>query len=384
MPCYYPVKAHKGPDGVKIGRGGYTDRPVDLPCGRCVGCRAKKAREWMLRCVHENQVHRDSCFVTLTYDDDHVPSTGSLEKSEFSLFLKRLRKKFTICCPQSNGTSWCGAPVGRSFRFFACGEYGEQSFRPHYHALFFGLSFNDLVPTQRKDLFRSQVLDSIWARGACYIGHVTPSSAGYVAGYVNKKQGGSWGGARLEGRVAPPAWTLGMDSEKIFVDDYADEGEYAQWRERSRVDLDTGEVYMVEPEFRLMSRRPGLGSAWFDRYRSDVFPHDEIVSGGREYPTPRFYDTLLEREDPEALAAIKAKRQEVVAKRSASRTDEAKWLRNGERQAIARLDAFTRRNQVDEASILSARRKSGSVPRSDFLSQRGRGGSDVRRGRKRP
>ena len=96
---------------------------VEIPCGRCVACRLNRAREWSLRIMNELAYHKDACFLTLTYDDEHLPEDKSLSKRDFQLFMKRFRKDF-------------GLPV----RFFACGEYGKKTFRPHYHVIFFGVS----------------------------------------------------------------------------------------------------------------------------------------------------------------------------------------------------------------------------------------------------
>ena len=141
MPCYNPLSAylHCLPDGsrklyfsvrdLKFPVHFYTR--VDLPCGRCIGCRLERSRQWAMRIVAEQQCCEASSFVTLTYADAPV----SLSKRDCQLFLKRLRKR-------------CG-----SFRYYLAGEYGEESGRPHYHACIFGLDFlriaffsGDLVP----------------------------------------------------------------------------------------------------------------------------------------------------------------------------------------------------------------------------------------------
>lgn len=111
MPCYNPLQAYFAfdPSGVKsvefsnvaaahFRAGGDVrdlgDDIFQLPCGKCRGCRLEKSRQWALRIMHEASLYDDNCFVTLTYDDEHLPKDGSLVKKDFQLFMKKLRKKF--------------------------------------------------------------------------------------------------------------------------------------------------------------------------------------------------------------------------------------------------------------------------------------------------
>ena len=118
MQCINPVRITKGldvtrfPDGLLVG------------CGKCVMCRIAKRREWTLRLIHESVYWEDSVFLTLTYSDDYLPKNGSLDKRQLQLFIKRLRKSLN----------------GRSIKYFACGEYGDNTERPHYHLIIFGIS----------------------------------------------------------------------------------------------------------------------------------------------------------------------------------------------------------------------------------------------------
>ena len=105
-----------------------TGKFIVLPCGQCYACRIAKSREWAARCVLEAKMHDDNCFITLTYDDNHVPSDMSLVKMDFTNFIKRLRKN-----------------TGEKIRYYACGEYGELYQRPHFHACLFGYKPKDLI-----------------------------------------------------------------------------------------------------------------------------------------------------------------------------------------------------------------------------------------------
>lgn len=195
-----------------------------------------------MRVVHEAQMHERSSFVTLTYSDDWIPKDWSLNIRHWQLFAKKLRHR-----------------VGK-FRYFMCGEYGDKSSRPHYHAIIFGHDFIDklteaLPPSGKSALWTHPTLQAAWSedqakgsRGMVAAGAMSMGSAAYVAGYVMKKA------------VNP----------------------------RSR------QSYAPRlPEFVSMSRRPGLGASWFETYRSDVFPSDLVRLDGKKFRPPRYYDNKL-------------------------------------------------------------------------------------------
>lgn len=236
-------------------------RAFSVPCGQCMACRLTKAQDWATRLHHESQLHELTSFITLTYDNDHLPRDGSLNPRTVELFLKRLRKA-----------------IG-PFRYFLCGEYGTQTFRPHYHALIFGYDFPDRVlddKGKRGDpLYRSATLDKAWGAGRCLIGNVTPSSAAYVARYVTKKANGEL--AKLNYRVTDP---------------------------------ETGVTWQLEKEFIRMSTKPGIGYGWYQKYSMDAFPSDFVVVEGKRVPVPRYYAKLLERDDQVAAFHVKQQRKQ--------------------------------------------------------------------------
>lgn len=121
MSCYHPIDCWRVPDlsapsGHRIvfgSPGAPPERgaePITIPCGKCIGCRLAHSRAWAVRCVHESTLHEHNCFLTLTFDDDHLPSDHSVHVRDVQLFLKRLRKSLGDV----------------KVRFFACGEYGEK------------------------------------------------------------------------------------------------------------------------------------------------------------------------------------------------------------------------------------------------------------------
>ncbi|MEY3590878.1 MAG: hypothetical protein RLZZ466_1399, partial [Bacteroidota bacterium] len=178
MPCYHPLTAFQCADGSIVfheRRWHNTVKNLSLPCGQCIGCRLERSRQWAMRCMHEAQLHENNCFITLTYDNTHLPSDGSLHYKDFQLFIKRLRKKFGIY----------------RIRYYMAGEYGENFGRPHFHACIFGHDFHDKKLWRRSTsgsmLYRSQDLELLWPLGYSSIGDVNFESAAYVARYIMKK-----------------------------------------------------------------------------------------------------------------------------------------------------------------------------------------------------
>lgn len=237
-----------------------------LPCGQCLGCRLAKSMEWATRIHHEAQMHDENCFVTLTFSDDFLPANHSINPRDVQLWMKRLRKA-----------------VGHNrIRYFACGEYGERGFRPHYHAILFGWKPNDLVPWRKTKsghvVSRSAFLEKTWPFGHVEVGTVTLESAGYVARYVVKKVNGN-----------------------------AAEAHYR------RADAETGETWNVLPEFILMSTKPGIGRAWYDAYSSDAFPSDFVIINGQKRPVPAYYKKQLIDDDQQAISMQREERAKVHA-----------------------------------------------------------------------
>lgn len=139
-----------------------------IPCGKCVECVRTYSTRWQVRLLDELACHDKACFITLTY----AVNPGCVSKSDFQKFMKRLRKRFG------------------KVRFFACGEYGKKNNRPHYHAILFGVDFDDKKPFFRSEngdqVYRSATLERLWRLGFSTIGEVTPESCLYVAKYMQK------------------------------------------------------------------------------------------------------------------------------------------------------------------------------------------------------
>lgn len=177
-------------------------KALKVPCAGCLDCRLKHSRENAIRCVHEASLHKNNCFVTLTYKQESLPSNNTFNFSHPKNFIKKLRNK--ICISQQckgNRFNWSTLKdeyTCRGFcskiKTFGCAEYGDKGGRPHYHLLIFGYDFEDKTkwkmsknPRMKCMRFRSRILESLWPYGFSESGTVTMQSAGYVARYVVKK-----------------------------------------------------------------------------------------------------------------------------------------------------------------------------------------------------
>lgn len=240
---------------------------IELPCGNCLECRLAYSRQWADRMMLEAQEHSSNFFLTLTYDNEHlhvVPVSdgsvmGTLDKRDVQLFMKRLRKHYSE----------------QKIRYYLSGEYGDNTYRPHYHAILFGLDIEDLQQfgfSSNYPVYISDTISKIWGKGHVLISPVSWDTCAYTARYVVKKQ---------KGRTA------------VFYDSLG-----------------------IEPEFCLMSRRPGIARNYFDKNYKDIYKTDEVIystsKGGRTSKPPRYFDKCLERIDEQWYIIIKAARQQVA------------------------------------------------------------------------
>lgn len=289
MPCFRPVTAWRPLNGGAIVFYEMKDcREIKIRCGHCIGCRRAKQEAWAVRCYAESRMHQDNMFLTLTYDDEHLPKFGSLQYRDVQLFLKRFRKQ-------------CG-----QFRFFCGGEYGDTLERAHYHVLVFGHRFDDCERANsvrsRSAVYRSATLERLWPYGYSSIGDVTVASARYAATYCIKK---------ITGERAAEHYQA--------------------------VDLRTGEIGDRVPEFARMSLKPGLGRSWFEKYWKDVYlrGHNGVAMGGSFARIPAYFDDLLASSEAEIYEGIQAERIDEAMERWADSTPERLAVR--EVCAAARL-----------------------------------------------
>lgn len=239
---------------------------MSVPCGKCIGCRLDRSRDWAVRCMHEAQSHSENCFLTLTYDPKKLPEDYSVSKVVHQHFVKRLRES-----------------AGRPLRFFACGEYGSEDgalpLQPHYHYLIFGYRPTDLklhTKTNNIPLYTSQKISKLWPFGFSTVGNVNYQTAAYCARYVVKKIGGD------------------MAAEHY-----------------TRIHPITGKICQVEPEFALQSRKPGIGYSWYQTFKNDIYPSDFCVVDTKRHPVPKFYIKLFEEEERQR---VKRRRKAIANK----------------------------------------------------------------------
>lgn len=259
VPVYHTIRKH-----------------LEVPCGQCIGCRLDYARQWADRCMLETKYHNNNWFLTLTYDNEHLPlhsyevaDTGeicpsmSLVKKDFQDFIKRLRRY----CEYHNICS------GQDIKYFACGEYGDESSRPHYHAIIYGLPIQDLEIFKKSQsgglLYTSNTIQNeIWHKGIIALSEVTWDTCCYVARYVTKKAKG--------------------DMAKLY------------------------DELNIEPEFILMSKSPSIGKSYFIEHCDEIYEHTRFFigtdNGARPIKPSRYYDKLYDLVDSEHLNEIKEER----------------------------------------------------------------------------
>jgi hypothetical protein len=165
-----------------------VSQTVQVPCGQCIACRINRRSDWALRMFLESSYWTSCSFLTLTYDDEHLPLQlctvddspvylPTLVKRDVQLFIKRLRKRLG----------------SRKIKFFAAGEYGDHTYRPHYHAILFGVD-----PVSDYDDVKSS-----WTAGHIALLPVKDGSFNYVAGYVIDKLNNELGDTFYLGRLRP-------------------------------------------------------------------------------------------------------------------------------------------------------------------------------------
>jgi len=265
--------------------------PLRVPCGKCIGCRADQARDWAIRIMHEAQMHEDAWFVTLTYNDKEIPQDDSLSPAHLRKFIKTLRRDHQ-----------------QKISYYACGEYGESTKRPHYHAVLFGPHFLDKYPhysRHNSQVWRSPYLESRWPYGHSEFSAVNHASASYTAGYVRKKL------------------TAKQDPNRNL-----------------RVYEETGEIVEVQPEFSRMSLKPAIGKTWLEKYWEETYTHDRVVVEGKEFKPPRYYDKWMSEHHPDVLIDVKLKRDAAAVWRPPEKVAAQETIHK------ARSALFEKRNKI--------------------------------------
>lgn len=258
----------------------YNVETLELPCGRCIGCRLEYSRQWANRCVLESLSNPSCCnwFLTLTFEDDYLKDKindrgfATVHNDDISIFMKALRQR------------WAKVHnVGSKIRFFGASEYGDETMRPHYHILCFGLPLYDLEyyknNSQGDVLYKSKELDEVWKCGFVTVAEFNWNTAAYTARYVMKK---------VEGKMGAFYDALG-----------------------------------IEPEKTRMSRRPGIAAEYLNANINTIFDLDEIVlpaSKGKlqVISPPKYFDKKLEVLNPLLYEYVKSQRDRIAKLRELS------------------------------------------------------------------
>lgn len=250
-----------------------------LPCGHCIECRLDYARQWAVRCVHEAQMHEENCFVTLTYSDENLKNP-KLVYADFQLFMKRLRasRPNVMASDIITRREFVTNPIG----MFVTGEYGEHTKRPHWHAIIFNWSPDDLKYFRTNDrgdkIYKSGTLEKLWGLGHCELGSVTFESAGYCARYAAKKL------------------VHGKDGEHGY-----------------------------EPISKKSSKH-AIGKKWLERFWPDVFASGAAgkirLRDGSECGVPRYYEKWLKDNRPEAWERYVTDRKLAIISENQRRSEE--------------------------------------------------------------
>lgn len=271
---------------------GHAYSAVLIPCGQCILCKTQYAQHWQTRILHEAQMHADNAFITLTYDDRNLPEYGELHYEHLVTFWKRVR--FYLSEKQKK------SGIAEPLRYYAVGEYGDESLRPHYHACVFGQAFTDRMVVIREHpsrLWTSAQLEMWWGLGQVSVGALTSETAAYVASYVTKK----------------------LNSKQQYV----------------RIDEDTGELVPLAQPRAFMSRN--IGKTWWEQYGYQVHDLDLVYVDGKRRKPPRAYDKWLEATDSKKLEKIKNRRR----KKAKRENQEQRHARARNAHARARLKKKT-------------------------------------------
>lgn len=264
MPCEKPIKAWRpalsGPLRFDPPNNGRAYTPINIPCGYCLLCREEQARQQAVRVTHEAMSHEENCFVTLTYDNKNLPPYGGLRYDDLVKFWKRVRK-------------FLWKHYRKRLRYYAVGEYGDKTLRPHYHACIFGHAFTEgrvILKTTPHLLWWSPELAQLWGMGNnVSVGALNFETARYTASYVTKK--------------------LRMKQQYV------------------RIEEETGELVKLEQPRAFMSRN--LARKWWEENRHYVSATDTVIINGRKQKPPKAYDKWLGEVNKLPLEMVKEERK---------------------------------------------------------------------------
>lgn len=282
---------------------------VNLPCGNCAACLIRKRKDMSVRLSHEAMMHEECCFITLTYDDESVPSVvdiipwdtrviiergksksdvQTLVPSDVQKFIKRLRRhlEYKPKKPQK-GRDHVTTPI----RYFCVGEYGSKTHRPHYHLMIFGWKPSDQFVHQVRDGYtinRSSQIEKLWKFGFSTVADVNHGVAKYCARYVTKKYA-RLGSAHNEPYCVP----------EFILQSVKNGGIGAPWVEKHQSNLRQGFVNVRNGE---VISKCSIPKYYFDRLRKINLPlwlelRNARIDFLRKHPLSYDYDSVKRKVD---------------------------------------------------------------------------------------
>ena len=268
---------------------------VEIPCGECEQCQAKRAEEWKERCIAESKLWKHNCVINLTYNDENLPinhfkiieETGERVKAtpeESTIKIPTIRYKDVQDFKKRLAEHWKRKHGESEIRFVCACEYGDKRQRPHYHLIMFNLHLRDMedhgfTPKGGRE-FLSKEIQKIWNKGWVTIGEVTEESIAYIANYTLKK-------------------IKGANAKEYY------------------------KQHGKEPEMIRYSNKPGIGATWFEAHKEEFYKYGKMYIGTNkgvlEIHSNRYLDRKTAQEDPELIEAIKLSRKELASRKEATR-----------------------------------------------------------------
>lgn len=290
-------------------------------CGQCLPCRINRRRIWTHRLMLESMMHEGSCFVTLTYDDAHIPSDGSLSPRLMQLWIKKLRRYFS----------------DRKVRYYLVGEYGEGGYsrvvNPHYHMALFGVAQHEFpyqfwfLNKKGQEIYKS---DELWSdekgpKGSVEVRELCQDTCQYICGYIMKK-------------------LTNVKDPKV-----------------------ADQLAGLHPEFCRMSRRPGIGVSAMDvvagSFMSTPQGCDEgedvpksLRHGGKLWPIGRFLTKKLRiktfRDDKEMSTKIWNDRRPELMREFVEMLEKGKYISFAEKSAAESKAVVSKYNAYKKRRVL--------------------------------
>ena len=285
MSCYHPMQVWYRP-GEKVKFSKPKEhlplyRLITIPCGQCIGCKLDHSKDWVCRLLMELETNPNAIFLTLTYDDKNCPI--ELKKRDLQNFFKRLRHYFK----------------DRKIKYYACGEYGPNTFRPHYHLIIFGLDFFELDKHKLRDnLYTSDIISKIWKKGFISFNAVDSTNIAYTTHYTLKK---------------------------AFKQTY---------------DVMKTKNMIIAPEFQVCSK--GLGLDYFNLKKDDILANNgHLFFSGIEYSLPRYFIDKL-GEDSKDYKRIKKYNSDLASVYTIAHSIDDNW--KNEKDKLDKIKFLKRKN----------------------------------------